>query len=176
MGLTPFVLAAALLAAPPPSSGPAHPPKAGAKAQPAARAAAQRPPRKARPPARTEAKKPKQPKVPVPEVCKVPVDKVVAILGQAVTILAAEASRHEGANVDAGALALEKFLSKNREDVRLARRRSLEVQKQVTAPQREACEDYAYRQLYRALTRFMPQAGFYYDRVGVYRLIGDLFR
>ena len=166
---------------PPPRAKTEPIPRPTIKPKPKAKAERREPrkatgPRKATRAKKGAAKKQPGPTIPPPNFCKKPTDTAADVLKAAVTVLAAEANKRKHGDMNRGLEALEALLAERRAEVLTARKTAKKMNASLSKEQRSACEDYAFHAMNRALTGLRQKQAFYYDRVAVFRLLGDLFR
>ena len=129
------------------------------------------------PPARTPDKPDKAKKEPAaPPACRKPADAIGTLLEARITVLADEKRKGEDADIDRGVAAFERWAESNAAGIATARKQAKTVQATLDKDARARCEKYAYRLIYKQLTRFSAVAAFYNSRADVFRRLGDLFR
>ena len=111
-----------------------------------------------------------------PESCKGIVDRSATLVGQAVDVLAAEKQKREGKSPEAGVAALTAWVAANKAAVAKERQAAADLHATLPQSDRDRCALYAQNTFHRVLTRLGDLAGFYAERVEVWRLLGDLFR
>ena len=111
---------------------------------------------------------------PAPTECAAVVDRTVALVDQAVDVLAAE--KQKKGNPDTGVAALAAWVTAHREAVDKERLAATALQATLTQADRDKCALYSQNAFHRVLTRVSDLGAFYADRVEMWRLLGDLFR
>jgi hypothetical protein len=107
--------------------------------------------------------------------CREHGDKLGDAFDRVVKPLIDEANRREEKTLDAGQTAFEAIVAAERPTIAAIRAAAAAAHATLTAEQKAACEEYAYRRIAKSFARFGPAAGIYSGRVGIFRALGSLF-
>lgn len=150
----------------------------GASATALAQEGPTQPPEAPEPPPKESVKAPRPEPVSVTAAtpaCRDHGDKLGDAFDRIVKPLIDEANRREEKTLDAGQGAFDAAVLAEKATVMAIRASAAATHATLTAEQRAACEEYAYRRIARSFARFGPAAGIYSGRVGIFRALGSLF-